>query len=212
MSKRRKLLLRLLHISPKKVPKYFAILSLDKRILQKIYQHLSLVDQVCLSLSCKDHFDLFRTIGKHKYLEFPRLLRIRNPILCVNSPYGNQLLRRLENRRWAYCGECLNKLHPRKEFKRRSLRQAALERCCTSYAGIVDLCPCISLTIRGRHKLIKILRSPTKPAKPNLAHSSIKLMIKGNPASATCVHSALGRTTMCDFLWFYLSRKLASYV
>ncbi|RLL95226.1 hypothetical protein CFD26_102760 [Aspergillus turcosus] len=148
----------------KKLPEYPAILCLDERILHKIYQHLSLVDQVCLSLSCKELFGLFGTIAKHKDLEFPRLLRIRNPILRVNSRDvpRNQLLLRLENRRWAYCPQCL-KLHPRKEFSRHSLRQSALERSCTSYAGIADLCPCISLTIRGRDQLVKILKSPAKP-------------------------------------------------
>jgi hypothetical protein len=164
MSRRWKMLLRLLHISWKKLPEYPAILCLDERILQKIYQHLSLVDQVCLSLSCKELFGLCGTIVKHKDLEFPRLLRIRNPILCVNSRNvpRNQLLLRLENRRWAYCAKCL-KLHPRKEFTRYSLRQSALERSCTDYAGIADLCPCISLTIRGRDQLVKILKSPAKP-------------------------------------------------
>lgn len=166
MSRSRNTLLRLLHSFGKKVPKYPAILCLDERILQKIYQHLSLVDQVCLSLSCKELYGLFGTIVKHKDLEFPRLLRIRNPILCVNSQDvpRNQLLLRLENRRWAYCARCL-KLHPRKEFTRHFLRKSPLERPCTYYSGIADLCPCISLTIRGREQLIKIIKQPAKPAK-----------------------------------------------
>lgn len=149
----------------KKQPEYPAILCLDERTFQKIYQHLSLVDQVCLSLSCKELFCLFgSTIVQHKELKFPRLLRIRNPILCVNSRDvpRNQLLLRLENHHWAYCAQCL-KLHPRKEFPRYLLRKSALERSCTYYAGIADLCPCISLTVRGRDKLIKILKSPAKP-------------------------------------------------
>jgi hypothetical protein len=165
MSRCRKMLIRLLR-SWKKVPKYSAILCLDERILQKIYQHLSLVDQVCLSLSCKELFGLFGTIAKHNDLEFPRLLSIRNPILCVNSKDvpRNQLLLRLESRCWAYCAQCL-KLHPRKEFTRHSLRRSALERSCTYYAGIAGLCPCISLTIRGRDQLIKILKSPASQPK-----------------------------------------------
>lgn len=156
------MLLGLLHIFWKKVPNS-AILYLDERIFQNIYLHLSLVDQFCLSLSCKELFGLFGTIVKHKDLEFPRLVRIRNPI---QATLQNQLLLRLENRRWAYCAKCL-KLHPRKEFTRHSLRQSALERSCTYYAGIADLCPCISLTIRGRDQLIKILKSKplAKPAK-----------------------------------------------
>lgn len=149
----------------KKLPKYPTILCLDERTLHKIYQHLSLVDKMCLSLSCKELFCLFgSTIVRHKDLRFPRLLRMRNPILCVNSRDvpRNQLLLRLENHHWAYCAQCL-KLHPRKEFPRYSLRRSPLERSCTYYAGIADLCPCISLTIRDRDQLIKILKSPAKP-------------------------------------------------
>ena len=158
------MLLRLLHAFSKRVLSS-AILHLDERILQKIYQNLSLVDQVCLSLSCKKLFNLFKATVEHKDLEFPRLLRIRIPILCVDSPYvqRNQLLLRLESRRWAYCTKCL-KLHPRKEFTKHRLRQSSLERSCTYYAGIADLCPCVSLTIRDRDQLIKILKSPVKPA------------------------------------------------
>lgn len=177
------MLLGLLHIFWKKVPKYSAILCLDERILKKIYQHLSLVDQVCLSLSCKELFGLFGTIVKHKDLEFPRLLRIRNPILCVNSQdvLRNQLLLRLENRRWAYCAKCL-KLHPRKEFTGHLLRQSALERYCTYYAGIADLCPCISLTIRGRDQLVKILKPPAKPAKTKYGPFEYDLDDRGLPS------------------------------
>lgn len=71
--------------------KILRIPCLDERILEKIYQYLSLVDQVCLSLSCKDLFSLFGKRVKHKDLKFPRPLRIRNPILCVNSPHVLQI-------------------------------------------------------------------------------------------------------------------------
>ena len=187
MSQCRKMLLRLLHSFWKKVPKYSATLFLDELIFQKIYQHLSLVDQVCLSLSCKELFGLFGTIVKHKHLEFPRLLRIRNPILCVNNQdvLRNQLLLRLENRRWAYCAKCL-KLHPRKEFTRLLLRQPALERSCTYYAGIADLCPCISLTIRGRNQLVKILKSPAKPATTKYGPFEYELDDGGHPSLGHC--------------------------
>ncbi|CAG7940473.1 unnamed protein product [Penicillium nalgiovense] len=182
MSRSQKMLLRLLHLLWKKVPKYSAILCLDERILQKICQHLSLVDQVCLSLSCKELYRLFGTIVKHKDLEFPRLLRIRNLILCVNSQdvLRNQLLLRLENRRWGYCAKCL-KLHPREEFTRHLLRQSALERSCTYYAGIADLCPCISLTIRGRDQLVQILKPPAKPAKTKYGPFEYDFDDRGQP-------------------------------
>lgn len=152
MSRFGKTFVKLLHILCRKIFRPFNF-CFDERILELIFQNLSLIDQVCLSLTCKKFFGLFGTIAKHQDFQFPRLLRIRNPILCVNSTTinvpRNELLLRLENRRWAYCANCL-KLHPRKEFARHLLRKSALERSCTYYAGIVDLCPCISLTIRDQ--------------------------------------------------------------
>ena len=55
---------------------------------------------------------------------------------------------------------CL-KLHPRKEFSRESLARPALERSCADYTGIVDLCPCIALTIRDLGPIIKLLDGTT---------------------------------------------------
>lgn len=205
---------KLLHIFKKKAPKYSVIPCLDERILEKIYQHLSLVDQVCLSLSCKDLFSLFGKIVKHKDLEFPRLLRIRIPILCVNSPHvlRNQLFLRLENHRWAYCAKCL-KLHTRAQFTKYSLGKSALERSCTFKAGIVDICPCISLTRRGRDRFIKILKSRATPAKTKyMAHWSIILTVEDNLASVMLVYSVLGLVTMQSLLRSYPLTKAASYM
>lgn len=181
------MLYRLFPTPWRKLPDYPAILCLDACTLQKIYQYLSLVDRVCLSLSCKELFALFGTIVKHKDLVFPRLLHIRAPILCVNSQDvpRNQLLLRLEDRRWAYCGKCL-KLHPRKEFPRYLLRESALERSCTFYAGIADLCPCISLTIRAREQLVKILKSPAKPVKTEYGLFEYQLVDGGKPRLRHC--------------------------
>ena len=213
MSRFRKMLLRLAHTFWKKGPRYSAMPFLEECILDEIYQHLSLVDQVCLSLSCKELFGLFGMVVQHKDLEFPRLLRMRNPILCVNSKDvpRNQLLLRLENRLWAYCANCL-KLHPRKEFTRHSLRQSALERSCTYYAGIADLCPCISLTSRGRDQLVKILRSPLKPRKtkhgpfeydfddrgaPRLKHVCLFTIGSGYSAQVNLILLIIGTGKLC---------------
>lgn len=139
--------------------------SLNDGLLTRIYEHLPLVDKACLSLTCKRLFGLFGTVTKDTKFVFPRLLYIRVPILCVNSKDvpRNQLLLRLENRRWAYCAHCL-KLHPRKEFTRSDLGSPSLERRCSLFAGIVDLCPCNSLTLRQRDHIIELLESPTTPS------------------------------------------------
>ena len=192
MSRYRKMLHGLPHTFWKKVTKYSAMLCLDQCILQKIYQHLSLVDRVCLSLSCKKLFGLFGMIVKHKGLEFPLLSRIRYPSLRVKiqDVLRNQLLLRLENHRWAYCARCF-KLHPRKEFTRNLLRQSALKRSCAPYAGIVDLCPCISPTIRGRDQLIKTLNSPAKPLRRMKFPLQYTVTKKGRPGLA---HACLTRS------------------
>lgn len=139
--------------------------SLDDGLLTEIHKHLPNVDKMCLSLTCKRFFNLLGTVANHVDFKFPRLLYVRVPILCVNSKDlpRNQLLVRLEDQRWAYCGDCL-KLHPRKEFTKNSLRSEALERRCSPFAGIVDLCPCNSLTLRQRNHIIDLLDSPaTQP-------------------------------------------------
>lgn len=102
-----------------------AIFIPNVNILLDIYELLSLVDQVCLSLSCKRFFVLFGTAVKREELFFPRLLHIRIPKLCMNKPEvpRHQLLIRLENDRWEYCALCLS-LHPR-ELKPRLFEDLA---------------------------------------------------------------------------------------
>jgi hypothetical protein len=151
------------YISRTKVRKTLSsCLSMLSRILAKIYQYLPLVDQICLSISCNKFFGLFGAIVKHKVFTFPRLLSIRVPIPCSRSKDvpRNRLLLRLENHRWVFCSRYL-KLHPRDEFEQDFLQGPALTRACTYWAGIVDLCPCISLTVRERWRVIQHLRSPT---------------------------------------------------
>ncbi|KAJ6036671.1 hypothetical protein N7540_000950 [Penicillium herquei] len=164
-------------IGPGRTP----ILSLENELLAKIYDHTTLLDKVCLSLTCKKFYGLFRTISKDPQLVFPRLLLIRTPILCVNSKdlLRNQFLLRLENRKWTYCGDCL-KLHPRKEFPKAALRGPRLEWRCQSEAGIVDLCPCIALTIRQRDKIIQMLESYKGSCETQ--YGSLKYGADGKPA------------------------------
>lgn len=166
--------------------KHTTILYMEDSVLSNIYQRLSLVDGACLSLSCKRLYDLFGATLKQKQFDFPRLLQLRIPILCVNSTNvpRNKLLLLLENRLWKYCGKCL-KLHPRKEFSQASLQYPARGRSCTKYAGIVDLCPCAAWTIRERGRIVQLLKSRTaklpqvqigpfkfdRTGEPHLSHS-----------------------------------------
>lgn len=103
------------------------ILSLGDSALGEIYQYRPIVDKACFALSCKRLYGLFSASLKQAEFEFPRLLKIRIPILCVNSHFvaRNKLLLRLESPSWLYCGRCL-KLHPRKEFDQVSLSRPVL--------------------------------------------------------------------------------------
>lgn len=181
-----------------------AILRLDDRVVDRIHEHLSLVDRACLSLCCKRFFDLYGTVVKHKAFTFPRLLRIRVPLMVGNQALPrNQLLLRLENRRWACCWGCL-KLHPRTEFPWISHLHRPLDRSCAAYAGIVDLCPCISLTLRGRERLINFLKSSPKP-ETKYGHFLYTFTRSGRPClTHLCTYRYLD--THCDMdVWVSLS-------
>ncbi|RHZ57600.1 hypothetical protein CDV55_105976 [Aspergillus turcosus] len=144
---------------PSVVRKEPPLFCLPECLLRDIFELLQPVDQACLSLSCKLLFYLFGSVLEREEFRFPRLLHIKVPRLCLNKPDipRNQLLLRLEDARWRLCGACL-RLHPRKEFPLFSLRTPPLQRRCMTYAGIVDLCPCLSLTFRDRARIVKLLK------------------------------------------------------
>lgn len=82
------------------------------------------------------------------------------------------LLIQLENWRWLCCGQC-QKLHPRKEFS--GLREEYLlglepsspwDRKCSTWAGILDLCPCIAMTLRDRKHIVEHLSGTRDRHKP----------------------------------------------
>ena len=75
-----------------------------------------------------------------------------------NANDGKRLLTQLEDSRWACCGRC-QKLHPHSEFPEGVLEEnGPFDRACMPCAGIVDLCLCIALTIRGRDHLVDYLK------------------------------------------------------
>jgi hypothetical protein len=45
-----------------------------------------------------------------------------------------------------------------------------------------------------------------------MVHSNMTLTIKDTPASATAVYSGLDLAMMCELLWFYSLREMATYV
>ncbi|PYI08189.1 hypothetical protein BO78DRAFT_428298 [Aspergillus sclerotiicarbonarius CBS 121057] len=127
-----------------------AIFNLPEHLIRNIFNLLPPIDQIRLSLTCKLYLATFPSPLKHPDFHFPHLLQIMNPDICTNNPSlpRNQLLIHLETPRWKFCTACL-KLHPRRSFPRSSLSLPPLERRCMAYAGIADLCPCISLTFHN---------------------------------------------------------------
>jgi hypothetical protein len=156
-----------------------AILTLPEAILGKIFDALSSIDQVCFLLACKTFRDIFVSTGVTMRREFafprPGLHPQPGGIDPANAtPTGvssrTTLLIRLEDNRWKFCIACL-RLHPKCEFSWFERGKSPLERCCMPNAGIVDVCPCLSLTFRDRNKIAEYLRKVAAESEPYLQGS-----------------------------------------
>lgn len=67
----------------------------------------------------------------------------------------------LENRRWTFCNAC-QRLHPSREFGFYDLSSSPQKSESHLWAGIVDICLCTFLTMRGRKHIIEHLKKTTK--------------------------------------------------
>lgn len=134
------------------------LLDLPLELLDYIVSYLPLPSKACLVLCNKGLYQLYCIELKDNQLRFPRMPLIgRRYILTDAYHHRMTLLMQLENRHWACCGRC-QKLHPCREFYPREINtHGPYERSCTSCVGIVDLCPCISLTIRDRNHIIEYI-------------------------------------------------------
>ncbi|KAL4963746.1 F-box protein [Aspergillus stella-maris] len=157
-------------------PEDAPVLDLPEPIFQRIFNLLSPVDQICLSLTCKRYRPLGGSIIRHEQFHFPRLYSKKaRPTFKLEPSQPaprTELLLRLEDCHFAYCSACLM-LHPNREFTPfSSLNINPLERQCMPYAGIVDLCPCMSLTSRDQTKLLQWLdkATPENPSPIKSAH------------------------------------------
>lgn len=131
---------------------------------------LPAVDQVCCALTCKSLYAFFLASLKTKPLEqrLPKLLipKQDRTILCRNLDLEKrdrtQLLRRLETPRWKCCIECLN-IHPHSAWEQPTCEsyecQILVGVPCMPYAGLVDICPCQSITFRDRGRIVQDIRS-----------------------------------------------------
>ncbi|KAL4799448.1 hypothetical protein BDV19DRAFT_385216 [Aspergillus venezuelensis] len=77
-----------------------------------------------------------------------------------------KLLTRLEDHRLKYCVKCM-KLHRRESFAQPTYHGPMVYRdYCWTEAGVVDICPCISLTIRDKARIVQCLRRMKKGKGP----------------------------------------------
>lgn len=132
--------------------------DLPLELVEHIFSFLPLPSKVCLAISSKGFYRLFSHVLGAKELRFPLMPRDESLKYVSSEAYRLRmtLLAQLENRGWACCGRC-QKLHRRHEFHENPLRYAPWGRACATYAGIMDLCPCVSLTIRDRARVIEHL-------------------------------------------------------
>ena len=130
------------------------IFRMPMELLLNVFSLLELPSQVGLAMSCKGLYQLFGSVLQADDLCFPRL----SPRKGGAKKYHRRmtLLTQLEDSRWACCAAC-QKLHPRKEFESFSMSQYPRRRECMSWAGLVDLCPCITLTPRDKNHIVEYL-------------------------------------------------------
>lgn len=141
--------------------------KLPLKIIKSILLYLSTPDFICVLLTCKSFFGP-KIRGK-------RLAQLIPPeereMLCPNWKLERkpriQLLLQLENRRWRYCSECWS-LHPRSEWriprslmlfpKRYDHPPFGVRRgCCVPFAGEVDICPCLTITLLDKIRLLETI-------------------------------------------------------
>lgn len=67
---------------------------------------------------------------------------------------------RLEDSRWACCATC-QKLHPHEEFISYLPKDISARRLCSGQSALVDICPCLTLSIRSRKQLVGYLMGST---------------------------------------------------
>ena len=143
---------------PTRTPKKALVLDLPLEILDYIVSYLPIPSKVCLALCSTGLYQLYSTVLQDEQLSFPHMRLVGDRYLETDAYHHRMtLLMQLEDHRWLCCGKC-QKLHPWKEWDQHNVcMKSPLTRSCMPGAGIVDLCPCISLTIRDKSHIIGYL-------------------------------------------------------
>lgn len=119
------------HLQKRPQPKN-AIFNIDDKTIYQICHYLDLVDQACLSLSCKKYLYLLASIRTHNDLYKRPHYSNRHTIRPSNrsSLSDTQLAKlcvRLQNEDWVFCRTC-RRLHTRDAWDRQEHVRRARER------------------------------------------------------------------------------------
>jgi hypothetical protein len=119
------------HLQKRLKPKS-AIFNIDDKTIYQICRYLDLVDQACLSLSCKKYLNLLASIRTHKDLYKRPYYSNRHVIRPSNrsSLSDTQLAKlcvRLQNEDWVFCRTC-RRLHTRDAWDRQEYVRRVRER------------------------------------------------------------------------------------
>ncbi|KAE8155312.1 hypothetical protein BDV25DRAFT_135059 [Aspergillus avenaceus] len=133
--------------------------DLPVEIVLMIFEFLPLPSQICLALSCKSFYHLFGHVLKKEPLVWSETLAttpMKIPVAQLELT-RKQLLFQLEDSRWLSCASCY-KLHPPAAFS--DMRPQHLgPRSCLRLADIIDLCPCLKMTLWNNAQLIHCLKT-----------------------------------------------------
>lgn len=147
------------------LPEKLLLLKMPLEIIEEIIEWLAIEDRACLALTCKFLFFRYCSVHKAQELRTRRPVANKEPILCPNAEkkLPVRFLRRLEDSRWKLCLECW-KLHPR--TKNYLPWNHHCQDChvlyggrCAPDTGVVDMCPCLTITYRDHRRLIESVKS-----------------------------------------------------
>ncbi|RDH36792.1 hypothetical protein BDQ94DRAFT_184879 [Aspergillus welwitschiae] len=138
------------------------LLGLPPELLLQIVSYLSIIEEICLFMTCKQLYAAYGPISK------PESVQVHRPAAAIPQSFYNytsvalrwKLLRYLENDRWQACFRCLV-LHPPASFPMQKEDFEHEELLCSLglLAGIVEICPCKKLTFHETMGLRETLRT-----------------------------------------------------
>ncbi|KAJ5558094.1 hypothetical protein N7535_009581 [Penicillium sp. DV-2018c] len=139
-------------------------------ILDMIQEYLDLPDQICFALTCKHLYIHLTSYRKaNGILTFNTTLPRKDRFpLRTNTDLSNdpriQLLRQLQDKTWQYCFSC-QILHHRTAKKHPHppcYNGINTHKHCNPSTGIVDLCPCLSITPTDRQLVAACIEERTE--------------------------------------------------